>query len=69
MQTQDPGYTSRSWDSAAEDLDVLSQHLKMDKTKVLMEKGSLMFRLKILQNAPLEHSEILSTFISDSDLY
>ena len=31
---------------------VLNRHLKIDKTKVLMENGSLM-KVKVLQNAPL----------------
>ena len=41
---------------------VLSSHLKLDKTKVLMENGSLM-KVKVLQNAPPEHSAILLTCI------
>ena len=41
---------------------VLSGHSKIDKTKVLKPCGSLM-QVKVLQNAPREHSAILLTCI------
>ena len=41
---------------------VLNGHSKIDKTKVLKPCGSLM-QVKVLQNAPLEHSVILLTCI------
>ena len=41
---------------------VLSDYSKIDKTKVLNTSGSLV-QVKILQNAPLEHSAILLTCI------
>ena len=41
---------------------VIRGHSKIDKTKILMTNGSLM-EIKVLQNAPLEHSAILSICI------
>ena len=41
---------------------VLSGHSKTDKTKILKTNGSLM-KVKVLQNALLEHSAILLTCI------
>ena len=42
---------------------VLSGHLKIDKTKVLMENGSLMKVESSAKCSPLEHSVILLTCI------
>ena len=42
---------------------VLSGHLKIDKTPVLMENGSLMKVKSIAECSPLEHSAILLTCI------
>ena len=41
---------------------VLRDHSKIEKTKVLNANGSLM-KVELLQNALLEHSEILLTCI------
>ena len=41
---------------------VLSSHSKIDKTKALKTNSSLM-KVKVLLNAPLEHSAILLTCI------
>ena len=42
---------------------VLSSHLKIDKTKVLMTNSSLMTAESIAECSPLEHSAILLTCI------
>ena len=42
---------------------VLSDHLKQDKTMVLMEKSSLMKVESVAECSPLEHSAILLTCI------